>query len=31
LERTSGLDPSSVTVAPRYIKLFTVSSVWPFS
>ena len=27
LESTSGLDPSSYTMAPRYIKLRTVSSV----
>ena len=26
LERTSGLDPSSDTIAPRYLKLRTVSS-----
>ena len=31
LASTSGLDPSSVTMAPKYLKLFTVSSFWPFT
>ena len=31
LERTSGLEPSSVTTEPRYLKLVTVSSVCLFA
>ena len=31
LERTSGLEPSSETTAPRYLKLFTVPSFCPFT
>ena len=30
LERTSGLEPSSETTAPRYLKLFTVPYFRPF-
>ena len=31
LERTSGLEPSSETTAPRYLKLVTVPSFCPFT
>ncbi len=31
LERTSGFDPSSVTMAPRYLKLGTVSTFLPLT
>ena len=31
LERTSGMDPSSVTMAPKYLKLWTVSSFLPLT
>ena len=31
LERTSGLEPSSETTAPRYLKLVTVPSLCPFT
>ena len=31
LERTSGLDPSSETTAPRYLKLVTVPNTCPFT
>ena len=30
LERISGLDPSLEMTAPRYLKFFTSSSLWPF-
>ena len=30
LERISGLDPSLEMIAPRYLKLSTSSSLWPF-
>ena len=31
LERTSGLEPSSETTAPRYLKLVTVPNFCPFT
>ena len=31
LESISGLEPSSVITEPRYLKLVTVSSYWPFT
>ena len=31
LEMISGLDPSLLTAEPRYLKLDTVSSLWPFA
>ena len=31
LESISGLEPSSVITEPRYLKLVTVSSVYPFT
>ena len=31
LERTSGLEPASVTTAPRYLKLVTVPNFCPFT
>ena len=31
LERTSGLEPSSETTAPRYLKLVIVPSFYPFT
>ena len=31
LESISGLEPSSDTTEPRYLKLVTVSSFWPFT
>ena len=31
LKRISGLEPSSVTTAPRYLKLVTVPSFCPFA
>ena len=31
LESTSGLEPSSVIIEPRYLKLVTVSSLCPFT
>ena len=30
LERISGFDPSLEMIAPRYLKFFTSSSLWPF-
>ena len=31
IERTSGLEPSSETTAPRYLKLVTVANFCPFT
>ena len=31
LERTSGLEPSSETTAPRYLKLVTIPNLCPFT
>ena len=31
LESISGLEPSSVITEPRYLKLVTASSFWPFT
>ena len=31
LERISGFDPSLEMIAPRYLKFYTSSSLWPFT